>query len=72
MNALLLSLGVVAVAGGVYSVARPLSVRNWVAAEEWDRNPEQAREKQRQYARLMGTFLVGLGIALALLGLFPG
>jgi hypothetical protein len=72
MNVVALGLGVFLLALAVYTVSDPFSrARTWPAAEEFERDPRGAREKQRRttglYAYvcgLMGLLFVALGLAL--------
>jgi hypothetical protein len=61
--------GVFVVAIGVYTLARPSSVRSFPAARQWETDPERARQEQRAYAALLGFSAVLGGIALVVLGL---
>lgn len=66
--------GVVAIGMGVYAIARPMSVRGFPSAREWQENPEHAEQEQQAYASMGGFFLVLVGLILlagGLLGAAP-
>jgi hypothetical protein len=66
--------GVMAVAVGIYSIARPMSIRSFQSAKEWTADPESAAEEQRAWATMMGVSFIAGGlilIALGLLGSMP-
>jgi len=61
--------GVLCVLAGGYALARPLSIRNYPNANQWEANPEKAKQEQRAYAALAAFSLILGGLALIVLGL---
>ena len=66
--------GVLLLLVGGYALARPMAIRNFPTADQWETDPEKARKEQRAFATLVafGSILGGIVlIALGLLGLGP-
>ena len=61
--------GVLCVFVGGYTLARPLSIRNYPSANRWASDPETAKQEQRAYAAMTAFFVILSGIALVTLGL---
>jgi hypothetical protein len=61
--------GVFAVGVGVYALARPASVRSYPTGQEWEDDPDRARQEQRAYAAILGFAAIFGGLALIVLGL---
>ena len=65
--------GLLLIVVAVYTLRNPMSgSRNWVAADEWVQDPEQAEEKQQKSAFVMSVAAAGLGLFFILLGLLSG
>lgn len=65
--------GLLLIGVAVYTLGDPMSrSRNWIAADEWVQNPEQAEEKQRKSAFVMSVAAAGLGLFFVALGLLSG
>jgi MFS superfamily sulfate permease-like transporter len=60
--------GVLCVLVGGYALARPLSVRSYPSANQWESDPEQAKQEQRAYAAMAAFSAILGGIALIVLG----
>jgi hypothetical protein len=60
--------GVLCLLVGGYALARPLSIRNFPSANQWESDPEKAKQEQRAYAAMTAFFLVLGGLALIVLG----
>lgn len=61
--------GVLCVLVGGYVLARPLSIRSYPTADEWESDPEDAKQEQRAYAAMLAFFMILGGIGLVILGL---
>ncbi|RLM88640.1 hypothetical protein D3D02_11625 [Halobellus sp. Atlit-38R] len=61
--------GVLCVLVGAYALARPLSIRNYPTAEQWESDADNAKQEQRAYAAMTAFFAILGGIALIVLGL---
>jgi uncharacterized membrane protein len=61
--------GVLCVLVGAYILARPLSIRSYPTANEWESDPEDAKQEQRAYAAMLAFFMILGGIALVIFGL---
>jgi len=61
--------GVLCVLAGGYALARPLSIRSYPRADQWETDPEAAKREQRAYAAMAAFFVILGGIALIILGL---
>lgn len=61
--------GVLCLLVGGYALARPLSVRNYPTADQWESDPEAAKQEQRAYAAMAAFFAILAGVALIVLGL---
>lgn len=60
--------GAFLIALGVYALARPLSIRSFPSANQWEAAPERAKREQRAYASMAAFFLVLGGLALVVVG----
>ena len=60
--------GVLCILVGGYALARPLSVRNYPSANQWESDPEQAKQEQRAYAAMAAFFAILGGLTLIVLG----
>jgi hypothetical protein len=60
--------GILCVLIGGYALARPLSVRNFPSATQWESDPEQANREQHTYSVMIGVSGILGGIALLVLG----
>jgi hypothetical protein len=60
--------GVVCLLLGGYALARPLSVRNYPSAAQWESDPDQAKQEQRAYAAMAAFFAILGGLVLIGLG----
>lgn len=73
MRPLALGVGALLLGVAVYTLSDPLSrSRNWVAVDEWERNPGRAKEKQRRYAFVASVVVAGFGLFFVAIGLFAG
>lgn len=61
--------GVLCVLAGGYALARPLSIRTYPSANQWESNPDDAKQEQRAYAAMASFFMILGGITLLSLGL---
>lgn len=61
--------GVLCILGGGYALARPLSIRNYPSANQWESDPEAAKREQRAYAVRVAFSLILGGIVLIVVGL---
>jgi hypothetical protein len=61
--------GVLCLLVGGYALARPLSIRNVPSPNQWEADPETAKQEQRAFAAMTAFFLVLGGIALIVLGI---
>jgi uncharacterized membrane protein len=61
--------GILCVLAGGYALARPLSIRTYPSATQWESDPEDAKQEQRAYAAMAAFFMILGGIALIILGL---
>ncbi|RLM41317.1 hypothetical protein DVK00_20230 [Haloarcula sp. Atlit-47R] len=61
--------GLLCVLAGGYALARPLSIRNYPSANQWESDPDKAKQEQRAYAAMVAFFVILSGIALIILGL---
>jgi hypothetical protein len=61
--------GVLCILTGGYMLARPLSIRTYPSADEWESDPDDARQEQRAYAAMTAFFVILGGIALVVFGL---
>ncbi len=61
--------GVLLILGGGYAHARPLSIRNYPSANQWESDPEAAKQEQRAYAARVAFSMILGGITLIILGL---
>ena len=61
--------GVLCVLAGAYALARPLSIRNYPTAEQWESDADKAKQEQRAYAAMTAFFVILGGLALVVLGL---
>ncbi|MWG34419.1 hypothetical protein [Halomarina oriensis] len=68
MQLLWVLVGLVSVAGGVWSARNPMQARSWASAERWQSDPDSAARDQRRTARTMGGFLVAFGVAVVVWG----
>ena len=70
MNLFPVLVGLLLIGVAVYTLRNPISgSRNWIAADEWVQDPEQAEVKQRRSAFVMSAAAAGLGFFFILLGL---
>jgi len=60
--------GAFLIALGVYALARPLSIRSFPSANQWEADPERAKREQRAYAGMTGFFAIVGGLVLIVLG----
>lgn len=60
--------GLLCVLGGGYALARPLSIRTYPTASQWESDPENAKQEQHAYAAMAAFFMICSGIALLILG----
>jgi hypothetical protein len=73
MRPLSIIVGLLLIGVAVYAFSDPMSrSRNWVAAEEWENRPEQAKAKQQKYTSAMSILVAGFGLFFVVLGLFTG
>ena len=61
--------GVLCVLTGGYALARPLSIRTYPTANQWESDPEGAKQEQRAYAAMAAFFMILAGITLIGFGL---
>lgn len=61
--------GVILIAIGASVLVRPMQVRSFASADQWETDPERAKREQRAYATMLGAaavlsgiFLIGLGL----------
>lgn len=60
--------GVLCVLIGGYALTRPLSVRSYPSADQWESDPQQAKQEQRACAAMAALSAILGGIALIVLG----
>jgi hypothetical protein len=73
MEPLAVIVGVLLVGFAAYAFSDPMSrSRNWVSGQEWEDDPERAREKQRQYTFLMSIVVAGFGLFFIVFGVTAG
>jgi len=61
--------GVLCVLAGGYMLARPLSIRTYPSANQWESDPDDAKQEQRAYAAMAAFFTIVGGVTLVGLGL---
>lgn len=61
--------GVLCILAGGYMLTRPLSIRTYPSANQWESDPESAKQEQRAYAAMAAFFTIVGGITLLIIGL---
>jgi hypothetical protein len=63
--------GACCIALGLFVLARPMSVRSFASARQWEEDPEKAKQEQRAGASLLGFSFVFGGLILVVVPYWP-